>query len=123
MGVLFDVLCRAADASTEKNWDEFAACYHEDVDAWAPTYTVHGRGELLRTIRQQNDPVDGIRLDMKLVVEAESTVVAEWVWSIPHPSGEGRASNHGLSYYVFDDGVIRTVRQYFDTASFLAELA
>ncbi len=120
MGLLFETLLRAADASVRKDWEDFAACYHEEVDAWAPTYEVKGRSALVETIKQQNGS-DGIELEMVLIAETESTVVAEWTWSLPQPSGTGRASNYGLSYYVFRDGQIAKVRQYFDTASFLQQ--
>ena len=120
MPMLFETLLRAADASVRKDWDDFAACYHEEVDAWAPTYEVKGRSALVETIKQQNG-ADGIELDMVLIAETESTVVAEWTWSLPHPSGTGRAFNHGLSYYGFRDGKIAKVRQYFDTAAFLRQ--
>lgn len=120
MGSLFDTLLTAADASTRKDWETFASCYHADVDAWAPTYDVQGRDELVATIQQQN-VVDGVELDMTLIVETDDTVVAEWVWSIPNPSTGDRARNYGLSYYGFEDGQIIKVRQYFDTASFLRQ--
>jgi ketosteroid isomerase-like protein len=120
MGSLFDTLLTAADASTRKDWETFASCYHEDVDAWAPTYDVQGRDELVATIRQQN-VVDGVELDMTLIVETDDTVVAEWVWSIPTSATGDRARNYGLSYYGFKDGQIVKVRQYFDTASFLRQ--
>lgn len=121
MGSLFGTLLRAADASVRKDWETFASCYDESVDAWAPTYDVRGRSALVETIRRQNE-LDGIELDMVLIAETESTVIAEWIWSLPHPSGPGRACNYGLSYYVFRDEKIVKVRQYFDTASFFKRL-
>ena len=120
MGSLFETLLTAAEASTRKDWDTFAGCYHPNVNAWAPTYHVQGRDELVATIQQQNT-IDGIQLDMTLIAETDDTVVAEWVWSIPNPASGDRARNFGLSYYGFEDGQIIKVRQYFDTASFLSQ--
>ncbi len=120
MGSLFDTLLVAADASTRNDWETFASCYHPDVDAWAPTYDLQGRDELVAAIQQQNG-VDGVQLDMTLIAETDETVVAEWVWSIPNSVTGDRARNFGLSYYGFEDGQIIKVRQYFDTASFLRQ--
>lgn len=120
MGSLFDTVQTAANASTQKDWQTFATCYHSDVDAWAPTYNVQDREQLVATIQQQN-VVDGVELDMTLIAETGDTVVAEWVWSIPNPVTGERARNFGLSYYGFEDGQIIKVRQYFDTASFLRQ--
>ena len=122
MGRLFDITNEAADAGRRKDWDALASYYAEDVTAWAPTYEVTGRAAFIEVGKAQNDQLQDIRYEATLVVETEDTVVVEWIWSIPHPSGTGRASLKGLSYNIFDGDRMKTVHQYWDSTSFMQQL-
>jgi ketosteroid isomerase-like protein len=122
VGRLYEIMQAADAASRGKDWDALASLHTEDVTSWTPTYEVVGRDALMGEAKAQNGPLEDIRTESTLVAETEDTVVAEWTWSIPHPSGVGRASLRGLSYLVFEGDRIRKTRQYWDPTEFMRQL-
>ncbi len=77
---------------------------------------------MVEVIQAQNGPFDDIRQEVTLVAETQDTVVTEWTWSIPHPSGIGRIHLRGLSYVIFNgDGRMQTLRQYWDNAGIMQQ--
>ena len=87
----------------------------------APTYDVRGVDAIIEAGKAQNGPFAEIRQEQRLIAETDDTVVSEWTWSVPHPDGGDRwFILHGLSYFVFQDGRVAKIRQYFDVAGFLA---
>jgi ketosteroid isomerase-like protein len=106
-----------ARASVEGRWDDFASCLAEGVQAWSPSYDVSGSEAFVEAIRAQNEGLDDIQIDLRPVAESERAVAFEWTWSIPHPSGTGRAVFAGMSAYEFDGGLVSGIRQYWDNAS------
>jgi ketosteroid isomerase-like protein len=122
MGRLFDIAMAAGEAGRTKDWETLAGYYAADVEAWTPTYEVTGRDALVDQGRAQNDGLDDIRQEGTLVAETGDTVVIEWTWSMPHPSGVGRATLRGMSYTVFDGDQITKVHQYWDNLGFMAQL-
>ena len=113
----------AGEAARTKDWDAWEKFHAEDITAWAPTYEVAGRAALLEEGKKQNAPLgDDIRQEAVLVAETDDTVVLEYTWSMPHPSGIGRATLKGLMYSVFRDDLIVKVVQYWDSVAFMAQL-
>ena len=105
-------------ASAEGRWDDFASCLADDVRAWSPSYDLYGRSAFVEAIQAQNGAFDDIQVDNRLVAESDRAVAFEWTWSIPHPSGSGRAALNGMSAYEVTGGAISSIRQYWDNASF-----
>jgi steroid delta-isomerase-like uncharacterized protein len=123
MGRLYDITLKHAEAGRSKDWDALVEFYAEDVMCWAPSYEITGRDALVEAVKAQNEPLEDIGYESTLVTETEDTVVVEWIWSIPHPSGVGRARVQGLSCFIFDGDRIQTLRQYWDGDTFMQELA
>ena len=121
MGRLFDIVEAAGEAATTGNWDALADHYTEDVVAWSPTYDLVGRAAMVEVLQAQNGGLD-VRQELYLIAETDDTVVVEWSWSIPHPSGVGRVSSGGLSYFVLEDDRIARLRQYWDNLAIMGQL-
>jgi len=117
-----DLVLAMNTASAERRWEEFEACFTADLRAWSPAYELEGREAFSAAIRQQNEAFDDIRIDTRVVTEQASTVVTEWDWSVPHPSGQGRVVLRGASIHEFREGRICCIRQYWDNTGFVAAL-
>lgn len=123
MGKGFELVQRMSKASVEGQWENFAAAFTEDVRAWSPMYDLKGRDAFVATIRTQNAPFTDIETAVTLVCETNDVVVTESTWSIPHPSGVGRAVLPAMSAHWLRDGLICEIRQYWDNAGFADALA
>jgi ketosteroid isomerase-like protein len=122
MGRNAELLDQMTLASIEKRWDDFGTFVTDDVTAWSPSYDVAGRAAWVDTIRQQNEPLEDIRVDQKVLSEADSLVVTEWVWSCRDASGTGRFALHGISAWEFEAGLVSGIRQYWDTGEIAQQL-
>jgi ketosteroid isomerase-like protein len=121
MGRLFEIVEAVGEAATTGDWDALADHYAEDVVAWSPTYDLVGRAAMVEVLQAQNGGVD-VRQELSLVAETDDTVVFQWSWSIPHPSGVGRVSLEGLSYFTFEGDRIARLRQYWDNLGIMGQL-
>jgi ketosteroid isomerase-like protein len=122
VGRLYEIAQVADVASRSKDWDTLESLHTEDVTLWTPSYEAVGREAVMEAAKAQNGPLEDIRTESTLVAETEDTVVVEWTWSVPHPTGVGRISLRGLTYVVFDHDRIRKTRQYFDPTEFMRQL-
>jgi ketosteroid isomerase-like protein len=123
VGQKFDLLVAMNDAVLEKRWDDVAAVLHPSLAAWAPTYDVHSSSAWLSALRQQNQGLEDVQVQLNLVVETDDVVVYESEWSIPNHVRGGRAVLRAMSVFEFDGGRVRALRQYWDGQSFYSQFS
>jgi hypothetical protein len=127
-------LAAALGAGIERDRQALERLLTDDVRAWTPALSTASRSELIEQLDRRDEAFSDLTLDVAPLDVGGDYACVEWTVSMTHTGtitlGDGtsveptgiRVTLHGATVAEFDDGLICSLRQYWDEFAVLEQL-